>query len=151
MNLSYPDSPTVDVREVLAGVSFADPYRWLEDDNLRVREWQKAQGELAADYVREWPHFDALRALVARFYEPRFDSVPRYAGGLWFWSNIEDGCSQAQALVGSEPLVDGRVLFDPMLEDPESPPFLSWLSPSPDGRTLAVGLCVTVVKTTRSS
>jgi prolyl oligopeptidase len=33
------------------------------------------------------------------------------------------------------------VLFDAMLERPERPPFLSWIAPSPDGRTLALGLC----------
>src|SRR5262249_17875547 len=33
-------------------------------------------------------------------------------------------------------------LFDPQTENPAQPPFLSWIVPSPDGRTLAVGICV---------
>jgi prolyl oligopeptidase len=35
----------------------------------------------------------------------------------------------------------GRVLFDPVTENPERPPFLSWIAPSPNGQTLALGVC----------
>ncbi|MBP2367519.1 hypothetical protein [Pseudonocardia parietis] len=43
--------------------------------------------------------------------------------------------------MADEPYGPGRVLFDPVTEDPDRPPFVSWISPSPDGWTLAVGVC----------
>src|SRR5262249_23984984 len=67
--------------------------------------------------------------------------VPRYRGGLSFRARLAPGAAQAQALVADDPVAEGRVLFDPIEENPQRPPFLSWLSPSPDGRILAVGVC----------
>lgn len=150
MIVRYPGTRIGDETDTLAGVSFPDPYRWLEQDNEEVRRWQRTQSELASSYVREWPHFDRLRQLVARFSTKEYVAevagyygmVPRYAAGRWFRMRVVDDASQAQAVVANEPLGDGRVLFDPMAENPERPPFLSWIVPSPDGCTLALGICV---------
>jgi len=138
---TYPDARIDQAQDTLAGVSFEDPYRWLEIDSEEVRSWQRAQAKVASSYVREWPHFQRLRRLVSQFYTERFVSVPRYAGGRWFRTYTPDGASQAQVLVSERPMGEGRVLFDPVTYDPVRPPFLSWISPSPDGHTLAIGLC----------
>jgi prolyl oligopeptidase len=138
---TYPAARVDDLMDTLAGVSFPDPYRWLEQDNDEVRHWQRAQAELASSYVRQWPHFERLRQLVMRFSVDRRIVLPRYAAGRWFRMRIPPGASQAQALVSDEPMGEGRVLFDPRTENPPRPPFLSWISPSPDGRTLALGVC----------
>jgi prolyl oligopeptidase len=143
VNCAYPASRIEDVVESLAGVSFADPYRWLEKESHEVREWQRAQAELATSHVREWPHVPQLRRLVAQFNTERYVILPRYAAGRWFRLKVADGASQAHALVSDKPMGDdGQILFDPIRENPDRPPFLSWIAPSPDGRTLAVGVCV---------
>jgi prolyl oligopeptidase len=139
--LPYPDTRIDDVQDTLTSVSFPDPYRWLELDNEEVRRWQRAQAELASSHVREWRHFDRLRRLIARFSTERRVVLPRFAAGRWFRTHIPEGASQAQALVADEPMGDGRVLFDSMSESRDRPPFLSWIAPSPDGHTLALGLC----------
>lgn len=36
--LAYPETRIDDTQETLAGVSFADPYRWLEQESEEVRE-----------------------------------------------------------------------------------------------------------------
>jgi prolyl oligopeptidase len=141
MTLFYPDTRIEDVTDTLAGVSFPDPYRWLERDDDEVKRWQQRQAQLASSHVREWPHFERLRQLVARFNTERSPSVPRYAAGRWFRTRFAERASQAQAVVADEPMGEGRVLFDPVTENPRHPPFLSWISPSPDGLTLAVGVC----------
>jgi prolyl oligopeptidase len=141
MTVSYPDTRTEDVQDTLAGVSFPDPYRWLEQENEEVLRWQRAQADLASAHVREWPHFDRLRQLVARLSTERFVALPRYAAGQWFRTCIAEGASQAHVLVADEPMGEGRVLFDPMTENAECPAFVSWIAPSPDGRTLALGVC----------
>jgi prolyl oligopeptidase len=140
----YPRTRVDEVSDTLAGVSFPDPYRWLESESTEVLRWQGAQSQLTDRYVSDWPHFERLRALVAHYNtEVYFDHVvlPQFAGGKWFRARTPEGASQSQAIVGEEPLGEGRVLFDPLSESADRPPFLSWLAPSPDGRTLAIGLC----------
>jgi prolyl oligopeptidase len=139
--IKYPKTRREDVIETRAGVEFPDPYRWLEAKTDEVLQWQRAQAKLAADYVKEWPHFDALKKLVGHFSKERFGSLPRLVDGKYFRTQIQEGASQAQVLVSDEPYSEGRVLFDPQVENPDTPPFVSWISPSPDGSMVAVGVC----------
>lgn len=144
MTMRYPETRIEDSIDTLASVSLPDPYRWLESEGEDVRRWQRAQAELASAHVREWPHFDRLRQLIAQFStdKPERDGrLPRYVSGHWFRTCVPEGASQAQAFVSDKPMGEGRVLFDPVTENPQRPPFLSWISPSPDGRTLALGVC----------
>jgi prolyl oligopeptidase len=140
----YPDTRREIVRDTLSGISFPDPYRWLEKDGDEVRNWQSAQAKLASTQAKEWPHFERLHELVSRFSTAQPDrggALPYYAAGRWFRMHIPDGASQAQAIVADTPMGAGRVLFDPRTENREQPPFLSWIVPSPDGATLALGVC----------
>jgi prolyl oligopeptidase len=141
MTNSYPSTRSGAATTILAGESFPDPYRWLEDDTEEVRLWQRAQAELASGYVREWPHFDRLQALVARFSTGKWVALPRYAAGQWFRMHTPPGAKDVAAVVSDDPTGEGRVVFDPRSENRDRPPFLSWISPSPDGRVLAVGVC----------
>lgn len=139
--VEYPKTRCEAVLEQRAGLSFPDPYRWLEADTDEVRRWQKDQAELASGYVRSWPHYEALKRSIQRFKVPRPTQVPRYAGGRWFRTFVPEGATQAHVVTSDTPNGAGRVLFDPVSERAESPPYVSWISPSPDGRTLAVGVC----------
>ncbi len=142
MSPPYPPTRTVDAVEEIAGVRMPDPYRWLESDTDEVELWQRQQGQLAADYVREWPHFDALRDLVRRYTTERYPSLPRHAAGRWFRSDTTEPGTSPRVLVAAEPFGPGQVVVDlAELHTGEVPAYLSWLSPSPDGRTLAIGLC----------
>jgi prolyl oligopeptidase len=139
--IDYPATRTVDVEDELAGVAMPDPYRWLEEGTEEVRDWQAAQAALASSVVRGWPHYDALRKSVNRCITSRFPSRPRSAAGRWFRTCTPEGATQSIAVVADELTGPGRTLFDPAWENPDKPPFLSWVSPSPDGRILALGLC----------
>ena len=139
--MNHPQTRVEQVQDTLAGVSLPDPYRWLETESEEVQAWQRAQAALASGYTREWPHFDRVKGLVERFEIERRVSLPRYAAGRWFRTQVQRGSAQAQALVASEPFGEGHVLFDPGQENGQRPPFLSWISPSPDGRLLALGVC----------
>jgi prolyl oligopeptidase len=140
----YPETRTENVQDTAAGLSFEDPYRWLEGDGEEVRAWQQAQSDLARQSVRDWPHVERLRQLVSRFSTERcFEqvAVPRYAAGHWFRIQLAEGSFHSQALVSAEPMGPGRVLFDARQENPARPPFVSWVAPSPDGLVLALGVC----------
>jgi prolyl oligopeptidase len=139
--MQYPETRRTEETDERAGVTFPDPYHWLEANSEQVRDWQRAQGALAAEHVRQWPHFDALKRSVARFSVARFASVPRHAGGRWFRIAAPKGSTRPQALVADSPTGEGRVVFDPASENPTSSPFLSWISPSPNGLVLALGVC----------
>lgn len=139
--IAYPEARTVDAEERLAGVTLADPYRWLEADTEEVRDWQQAQAKLASHGVRQWPHYDALKKNVSRFTIAHFASTPRSAAGRWFRIFLPEGATQSIAIVADSLTGEGRVLFDPAAANPDKPPFLSWISPSPDGRVLALGVC----------
>jgi len=144
MITTYPPPPRSDDVEELAGLLFPDPFRPLEDgEDPDVRSWERAQAELVDGYLSALPWVDELRARVARYSVEARPSLPRFAAGRWFRTQYAARATQARAVVTDEPLGDGSVLFDPS-EHPDREgrtPFLSWLSPSPDGRLLAIGLC----------
>ncbi len=136
MSLRYPKTRTVDVTETLAGIRFPDPYRWLEETTEEVLNWQHEQNELAARYVRNWPHFAEVQRLAKRLHAPRRPSLPAFAAGLWFRTT-----AHARVLVSDRPFGRGRVIFDAARENPSRSASVSWIEPSPDGTVLALGLC----------
>jgi prolyl oligopeptidase len=137
--IRYPDTRMEAQWDTLAGVSFPDPYRWLEQDSEEVQRWQRAQAALATSYATSWARFEELRRWVEKFTTERYVTLPRFAGGKWFFTAATTGTSPARALVSEEPTGGGRVLFDPKAEGESA--VLSWIEPSPDGRTLALGVC----------
>jgi prolyl oligopeptidase len=137
----YPATRRTGATEQCAGVTFADPYRWLEEESGEVQRWQAAQAALATHHVRDWPHFERLKQYVSRLYTPRFAPPPREAAGLWFRIDASPGAAHTRVIVAESRTAEGRVLYDPAAHVPATSPFLSWIAPSPDGRTLALGIC----------
>jgi prolyl oligopeptidase len=133
----YPSTRIEDAVAEVAGVRFPDPYRWLQDDaSSEVRLWQESQNALASSHVEHWPGLQSLRQLVERHRDDASGAIPRFAGGLWF---RKDGL---RVIVEPKPFGEGRVLLDlNSFRIDNAHPFLSWLSPSPDGKVLAIGVC----------
>jgi prolyl oligopeptidase len=141
MSAQISEPPMSDETDELAGIRFPDPYRRLETDDGAVQRWQSEQAEAAMAFVHDWPHYDQLRESVDKYVLSWFGSVPRSVGGRWFRKVIEDDGRHECVVVADEPFGSGRVAFDPRTEDADSPPMIVWFSPSPNGRTLAVGVC----------
>jgi len=76
-DLKYPPARIESVTDGRLGVTFPDPYRWLEGNTQEVRDWQGAQARLADDYVEAWPHFASLRRQMER-YVSNSNSSTRY-------------------------------------------------------------------------
>lgn len=146
--LNYPTAELVDAQDVTAGISFPDPYRWLEDDSARAEAWQQAQNTVTEQFVQAWPHLSALSSGVDHYVadgtgSPNWmvDPPPRFAGGTWFRLDRvaePDYPDRAIVVVSDTPSGTGRVLYDPNSDDARH---VSWLAPSPDGRIAALGIC----------
>lgn len=139
--MQHPAARTRAEVDQLAGVVVPDPYRWLEDGAAdEVRAWQRQQNERASEHVRSWPGFSALRALVEQYAATRTHSLPHPAGGHWFRVDA-DVQSRAVVIRSDGPCETGSVVYEPPDVDGDVSPQLAWISPSPDGRLLAVGVC----------
>lgn len=146
---AYPAAPRGDAVDLINGLSIPDPFRTLEDgDSAAVSAWQQAQAKLADAYVSAVDGVANLRERVARnmpehigIYDP--PGVPRYSCGRWFWIRDPDSDGNAPVVTAADPGDDGVVVFDPdqHLDREGRRPVVSWLSPSPDGSLLALGLC----------
>ncbi|WP_236790858.1 prolyl oligopeptidase family serine peptidase [Amycolatopsis sp. GM8] len=146
--LNYPAARTVDAQDTVMGVSFPDPYRWLEDESGETQAWQQAQNTLTDTFVGEWPHLAALHATVGECVADGTGSAnwmvepgPRFAGGRWFRLDRipePDYPERAVLVVADTPAGPGRVLYDPNHDGARQ---ISWLAPSPDGKVVAFGVC----------
>ncbi len=135
-----PPTPREDVVDTWHGERIADPYRWLEGADGRVREWtdaQNARTRAALDAVPARPAFvSRLRELLS----VGLLSTPRPAGP-WIFHTRRDG-QQKQAVLFVRRGVGGpdRVLVDPNALDEAGLVTLDWYYPSPDGGYVAYGL-----------
>jgi prolyl oligopeptidase len=138
----YPDTRREETVDTLAGLTFPDPYRWLEDgDDPEVIAWQQAENEVTSAFVAGLPNREAVHALVDRYTVSRITGMPRFAGGHWFRRGTPGVDANHPALqVADTPTGPGRVLFDPDAEASAHPRNIEWVSPSPDGRLVAFGL-----------
>jgi prolyl oligopeptidase len=127
--------------DTLAGIEFPDPYRWLEGNGPDVVAWQNRQRRIAAQATRGWPHYENLKVLVAELSAERSVAIPRWAGGRWFWTATPDGANHTRIYASPTLFEDGCIVFDAREYDPAAPPFVSWVSPSPNGEVVALGLC----------
>ncbi|WP_158895744.1 prolyl oligopeptidase family serine peptidase [Amycolatopsis anabasis] len=144
----YPVARTVDAQDTVMGVSFPDPYRWLEDDSAEAQAWQRAQNSLTDAFVGDWPHLATLRASVDQCVadgtgSPNWmvDPAPRFAGGRWFRLDRTPAPHYPdRAVLTVSDVADGpgQVLYDPNDDRTRQ---ISWFAPSPDGTIVALGVC----------
>lgn len=120
MNLTYPETRTVDQKDAYFGNEVSDPYRWLEIDTAtEVEAWVKAQNAVTFDYLSNIPYRDAIRNRMEELLNyPRLSS-PFKAGDYYFFYK-NDGL-QNQSVIYIQKGLDGEpeVFLDPntMSED----------------------------------
>ena len=143
MELDYPETRRESVTETMGGVTFDDPYRWLESETDEVRDWQAAQNRLAEETLRSWPGFEEVRKAVERLSVDTRVFAPRASGGKWFQHWLPTPESDQPALVVRDhPSAPPRILLDPNQLSAERgmPVSADWFTPSPDGRIVGIGL-----------
>jgi prolyl oligopeptidase len=134
-----PETPAEPVTETVGGITFEDPYTWLEADTERTLAWQAAQNAAALTRIRAWPGYDLVRDQVAQFVGDDFITAPQHYGDKWFEMRFDE--AGPQLVVTPQPGGPEVVLVDTAASgDAAGPASLDWLYPSPDGRLVAYGL-----------
>lgn len=135
--ITYPFARTQTYSDTAAGMTFPDPYHWLESGSEEVQEWQEKQNNLADSYIEQWPYLDSLKDRVNR-YSLGSPLLPICAGEHWFRIDVDKYTGATAVIMSQSPCSEGRIVFT--LSNAEGE-FLVWLSPSPNGKVLAVGIC----------
>ncbi|MDQ1714063.1 MAG: prolyl oligopeptidase, partial [Frankiaceae bacterium] len=138
--MDYPAAERLDLVEVIAGTTVADPYRWLEDpaDERTVR-WTAAQDSLASDALDGLSGRGHLRTRITDLLKAGVIGAPAWRGDRSFF--VRRSAEQEHAVVvvreadGSE-----RVLLDPMAIDPTGTTTLDSWQPDKEGRQVAYQL-----------
>jgi len=139
--LSYPSARTTNQVDVYHGISVADPYRWLEDDNsAETKAWVEAQNKVTFDFLGGIPQRDAIKQRLTKLWNYERYSVPFTEGGRYFYSK-NDGL-QNQSVYYTMPALgrEPKVLIDPNKLSTDGTVALSGLAPSDNGNLLAYGL-----------
>ncbi len=138
--LRYPAARRLNLVEDHFGVQVADPYRWLENDlrgDPAVRDWVAQENALTRRYLDALPGRDALKdRLQALFAHGRY-TVPRKAGGRYFYGYNKGLENQTPLYVREGLAGPQRLLLDPNGWPGDGASALAEWVPSPDGKYLA--------------
>ena len=139
--LVYPSTHKDEITEQLHGVSVADPYRWLEDDNAaETKAWVAAQNEVTEAFLATIPRRPEIRARLAEVWNFERTGQPREFGGRWFFSHNTGLQNQSVLKVADSLEDDGRVLLDPNALSEDGTVSLADFQPSEDGKLLAYSI-----------
>ena len=138
---NYPETPQVEVAEVLHGEAIADPYRWLEDGaSSETQLWTERQNALTQAYLSAIPGRQRIRGRLEELLAIGVLSVPTPVHGRYVYLRREG--RQNQPVLYWRNGVNGpdQVAVDPNVLNEAGTTALDWYFPSRDGRLLAYGL-----------
>ncbi len=144
----YPPTRRDSLIERQFGEDLADPYRWLEADvrsSPEVAGWVAQQNAASSAYLAELPGRDALRDKIRSLFAYERFSLPRKAGGRYFYTRNSGLQNQAVLQVREGLEGEGRTLVDPNTWDTDAGTgqnkglraLDAWV-PSPSGNLLAL-------------
>ncbi|MES2158083.1 MAG: prolyl oligopeptidase family serine peptidase [Pseudomonadota bacterium] len=139
-DLRYPAARRLDLVEDHFGVKVADPYRWLENDvraDPAVRDWVDAENGLTRRYIDGLPGREAFKARMQALFAHGRYTVPRKAGGRYFYGYNKGLQNQTPLYVRDGLNGAQRLLIDPNDWAGDGASALAEWTPSPDGRYLA--------------
>jgi prolyl oligopeptidase len=139
--LAYPETKKTDHTDNYFGVTVADPYRWLEDDNSpEVAHWVEGENKVTFAYLEKIPCRQQIKERLAKLFNyPRYTAPSRR--GEWFFFTKNDGL-QNQSVHYIQKGLDGtpEVLLDPNKFSADGTSRLGAFSLSKDGKYVAYGI-----------
>jgi prolyl oligopeptidase len=138
---NYPKTANVSHTDNYHGVTVADPYRWLEDDNSpQTTQWVAEQNKLTFGYLEKIPFRARLKERLEKIYNyPKVGAPFRRGEYYYFFKN--DGL-QNQSVIYRQKGLNGQpeVLLDPNQFSQDGTSALTVFSLSKDGKYAAYGV-----------
>ncbi|MGE4429244.1 MAG: prolyl oligopeptidase family protein [Sphingobium sp.] len=138
-SLAYPATRRVDLVEEKFGEAIADPYRWLENDvraDKAVEGWVEAENAVTNRYLASLPGRAILKERMRTLYDYDRYSVPRKAGGRYFYAHNSGLQNQSPLFVRDGVHGPGRLLIDPNGFASDGATALAEWEAAPDGKHL---------------
>jgi len=134
-----PPTTRVDaVTDTLHGVTIADPYRWLEDQNsAETRAWINAQNEYSASVLASLPGRNQIRERISQLLKIDTIGVPIARGGRYFFSKRRADQNQGVIYVRNGLAGKDEVLIDPNTMSADQTTSVGIQDISEDGKLLA--------------
>ncbi|MBL7781391.1 MAG: S9 family peptidase [Saprospiraceae bacterium] len=140
--LKYPPTKTVEAQDTYWGVTYTDPYRWLEDmKDPEVNNWFKAQADLTNttmsniagrdELIAEWRKLDKL--------QPPQIYYPIKEGGRIFYQKRMPGEKVSKVYFRENVGAAEQLLFDPLTYQQGKTLSVQQIAPSYDGKKLLIG------------
>lgn len=139
--LPYPKTRKVDQVDQYHGVSMADPYRWLEDDNSAdTKSWVKAQNEVSFGYLEKLPLRETFKKRIEVLSNYEKLSAPSRRGE-WFYFYKNSGL-QNQSVLYRQKGLNGtpEEVLDPNKLSSDATTRLTVFNLNKDGRYACIGL-----------
>ncbi|HEX8912048.1 MAG TPA: prolyl oligopeptidase family serine peptidase [Humisphaera sp.] len=139
--MQYPKTRKADQADVYHGVSVADPYRWLEDDNApETKAWVEAQNKVTHAYLDGIPQRAAIKDRLTKLWNYERFGVPGRHGGRYFLTR-NDGLQNQSVLYTLDSLKgEPKLLLDPNTLSSDGTVALAGTSTTDDGNLMAYGL-----------
>ncbi len=137
LSVAPPPTPIELVNDVIHGVTIADPYRWLEDQNSpQTRQWVEEQTRYARSYLDHIPGRERIRERIREFLAVEtYDSLQKAGQRYFFRKRLPDQeqpCIYMRESASSE----DELLLDPAANNTGKYTALKPLRVSSDGRVL---------------
>jgi prolyl oligopeptidase len=138
---SPPKTRVDDVKENIHGVTIADPYRWLEDQNgPETRTWINDQNQYTQSILGALPGRDAIHRRLEELMKIETIGVPIARGGRYFYSKRNPAQNQPVIYVRDGLNGKDEVLLDANALSPDQTRSISLQDISTDGKLVAYGV-----------
>lgn len=140
IQVTYPNTKTVDSINTYFGVQVKDPYRWLEDDRSEETEaWVKAQNKTTFNYLNNIPFRKELKDHLSKLWNYEKISAPFTEGNYTYFSK-NDGLQNQNVIYRKKGNDTAELFLDPNTFSKDGTTSLDALSFSKDGSFLAFSI-----------
>lgn len=140
IEVSYPKTDKIEVKDTFFGTEVTDPYRWLEDDmSNKTADWVKAQNEVTFGYLNKIPYREALKNKLEKVFNYERLSAPVKKGGYTYYYK-NDGLQDQSILYRKGKENKEEVFLDPNTFTEDGTTSLGGVSFTKDGSKVAYSI-----------
>lgn len=140
MQVSYPETKTIDHNDSYHGVDVPDPYRWLEDDRAEeVKGWVKEENEVTFGYLEDIPFRKAIIERLEKLWNYEKYGAP-FEEGVYTYFSKNDGLQNQSVIYRQKGEGETEVFLDPNKFSADGTTSLAGLSFTKDGSLAAYSI-----------